>query len=424
MAKKLMFPEHVNAYNVEHLRKLVINGPQTYPGAHFVEENGHKILLEKATLEQRESIARQLLDNSEGKIVYRQLLSGDALLFNRQPTLHKNSMTVHQARVLKQGLTIRFHYANCSGYNADFDGDEMNIHFLQNHKARTEALHLMLNDKQFILSTNKNPIRGLVQDYVYCPMLLSLKNVFLRRNEFFQLLYIALFSLVDKSNTSGVLGLNGFHNYALNKKAGDIEEILVQKIRVIKPAFFKPEELWTGKQLFSNIIKLVAEFGDDVEEQGTVPRGIVMTKKTRVNEQYLCNVSKEDNKIIMRNNIIMTGIIDKNAVGAAKFGIVHSFYEIYGPHKAGILMSSITKMCTNFLKLNGYTCGLGDLILNQDFEKERVGIMGDIHHTAMQAQGKLVGITVTDKNKKQKEDLFKVTQGKCFFYNFIIFNSN
>ena len=65
------------------------------------------------------------------KRVLRHLSSGDVLLVNRQPTLHKPSMMAHIARVLPGERTIRMHYANCNTYNADFDGDEMNMHFPQ-----------------------------------------------------------------------------------------------------------------------------------------------------------------------------------------------------------------------------------------------------------------------------------------------------
>jgi DNA-directed RNA polymerase I subunit RPA1 len=412
-----MFPERVTATNVEDLSKLVINGPKNYPGAHFIEENGRRILLERATVSQREAFARQLLDNAENKVVYRQLLNGDALLFNRQPTLHKNSMTVHQARVLNQGLTIRFHYANCSGYNADFDGDEMNLHFLQNHQARAEALNLALNDKQFILSTNKNPVRGLVQDYVFSPMLLSLKNVFLRRNEFFQLLYIALFSFIDKTGRKGLLGLDSFQRKKV-ENSSYMTEFLFRKIKVIHPAIVYPEELWTGKQLFSNIIKLVSHFGEEEEfeeESEILNQGIVMSKKTKINESYLCAVSKEDSKMIVRKNIIMTGIIDKNAVGTSKFGFVHSFFEIYGPHKTGILLSAFTKMCTNFLKLKGYTCGLGDLMLNEDFEKQRNELMGELHSEVIQSLSKMTKKSVPSAILSNPHKLFSKTQGKRIF---------
>lgn len=69
------------------------------------------------------------------------------MLVNRQPTLHKPSIMAHIARILPKEQTIRMHYANCATYNADFDGDEMNIHFPQSYLAASEAYKLMATHK-------------------------------------------------------------------------------------------------------------------------------------------------------------------------------------------------------------------------------------------------------------------------------------
>lgn len=65
-------------------------------------------------------------------VISRHLRTGDIVLANRQPTLHKPSVMGHFVKVLKTEKTLRLHYANCATYNADFDGDEMNVHFPQN----------------------------------------------------------------------------------------------------------------------------------------------------------------------------------------------------------------------------------------------------------------------------------------------------
>ncbi len=74
-----------------------------------------------------------MLLTSPGNKVYRHLVDGDVLLVNRQPTLHKPGIMAHKARVLQhvKEQTLRLNYANCNTYNADFDGDEMNCHFVQ-----------------------------------------------------------------------------------------------------------------------------------------------------------------------------------------------------------------------------------------------------------------------------------------------------
>lgn len=144
-ARKLTFPEPVTNHNFEQMKQAVINGPKVYPGASMVvNSDGSQISLDKLSTDQRTAIANQLLVPQEGssssgglttktaainKKVFRHLRDGDILLLNRQPTLHKPSMMGHRAKVLVGEKTIRMHYANCNSYNADFDGDEMNIHF-------------------------------------------------------------------------------------------------------------------------------------------------------------------------------------------------------------------------------------------------------------------------------------------------------
>lgn len=144
-AKKLTYPEPVTPQNVHEMRQLVINGPKVHPGASLVQnEDGSQVSLDRMTLEQRTALANQLLtpqndaysvgSSSSGpaarnKKVYRHIRDGDIVILNRQPTLHKPSMMCHRVKVLQGEKTIRMHYANCNSYNADFDGDEMNIHF-------------------------------------------------------------------------------------------------------------------------------------------------------------------------------------------------------------------------------------------------------------------------------------------------------
>ena len=76
------------------------------------------------------------------------------------------------------------HYANCNSYNADFDGDEMNLHFLQTHQARAEGYHLSLTDKQYIVAKNGEPIRGLIQDSIFSATFLTMRDCFLTKAEF------------------------------------------------------------------------------------------------------------------------------------------------------------------------------------------------------------------------------------------------
>ena len=147
MARKLTFPESVAAVNAERLARLIKNGSDVHPGANIVEDEdtGKQILLSNMTREERDGVANQIQVGR--KIVHRHLTSGDVLIVNRQPTLHKPSMMTHIARVLPKEQTLRFHYANCSTYNADFDGDEMNNHLPQSYQAIAEAYEIMATHK-------------------------------------------------------------------------------------------------------------------------------------------------------------------------------------------------------------------------------------------------------------------------------------
>ena len=162
MARKLTFPESVANFNAERLRQAVTNGPLHHPGANMIEdeETGEITHLEGLESEQREGLAKLL--NVGQKVVYRHLRNGDPLLVNRQPTLHKPSIMAHRCRVLPKEQTIRMHYANCSTYNADFDGDEMNIHLPQSYPAIAEAYGLMATHKQYCVPTSGKPLRGLI----------------------------------------------------------------------------------------------------------------------------------------------------------------------------------------------------------------------------------------------------------------------
>jgi DNA-directed RNA polymerase III subunit RPC1 len=137
MAQILTYPEKVSRYNIDKLRARVINGMSKHPGANFiVYPDGNKLFLKFGD---RRRYAAEL---KYGDIVERHLQDGDIVLFNRQPSLHRMSIMSHRARIMPW-RTLRFNESVCNPYNADFDGDEMNLHVPQTEEARTEALMLM-----------------------------------------------------------------------------------------------------------------------------------------------------------------------------------------------------------------------------------------------------------------------------------------
>ncbi|CAI7760923.1 unnamed protein product, partial [Closterium sp. NIES-53] len=204
-AKRLTYAETVTDWNVEYLARLVENGADVLPGAtHVEDERGQLVSLAHLNPDRRRALARTLLSTpsaaalaanqratgvhvkdgegkkgggegaaAEGKgmhvrramvkCVFRHMRDGDVVLVNRQPTLHRPGIMAHRVKILKGEKTLRLHYANCNVYNADFDGDEMNVHLPQDALGRAEAYSIVDADLQYILPTNGLPARGLIQ---------------------------------------------------------------------------------------------------------------------------------------------------------------------------------------------------------------------------------------------------------------------
>ncbi|KAG5052248.1 hypothetical protein JHK87_004446 [Glycine soja] len=172
--------------------------------------------------------SREISDHEfEGKVVYRHLKDGDVVLANRQPTLHKPSIMAHIVRVLKGEKTVRMHYANCRvttvnnfvlffplrdlcTYNADFDGDEINVHFPQDEISRAEAYNIVNANNQYVKPTSGDPIRALIQDHIVSAALLTKKDTFLSYEEFNQLLYSSGVSMAGLGSFYGKHGQKVF----------------------------------------------------------------------------------------------------------------------------------------------------------------------------------------------------------------------
>lgn len=149
VAKILTYPEKVTKANINFLRKLIINGPDIHPGANFLHQRGTDIK-KYLMFGKREQIAKEL---KYGDVVERHLIDNDVVLFNRQPSLHKLSIMAFYA-IVKPHRTFRFNECVCTPFNADFDGDEMNLHLPQTEEAKAEAIILMGSKSNLITPRN------------------------------------------------------------------------------------------------------------------------------------------------------------------------------------------------------------------------------------------------------------------------------
>jgi len=135
IAKTLTFPELVTPHNVVRLQELVRNGAEEYPGANYIiRQSGGLVNLKHVP--QAGDQPLQI-----GDTVERHLQDDDYVIFNRQPSLHKMSMMGHRVRVMPFS-TFRLNLSVTTPYNADFDGDEMNLHAPQSYETRAESKKL------------------------------------------------------------------------------------------------------------------------------------------------------------------------------------------------------------------------------------------------------------------------------------------
>jgi DNA-directed RNA polymerase I subunit RPA1 len=312
-------------------------------GANQIETaDGQIIKLDR--LSDVERVGKAKLLNKNGMKVYRHLIDGDALLVNRQPSLHKASIMAHRARVLQhvKEQTLRLHYANCSSYNADFDGDEMNCHFVQNELARAEAYTICNTDNQYIVPTSGNPIRGLIQDHVSSAVKLTCKNSFLTKAEFQQLLYIAVHGLPGTEIVTSM-----------------------EHIATPPPTVWKPTPLWTGKQVVSAILAHLCRHPLPPLQLDSKAR----TPSTAFSPEH------NEHEVVIRNGELLFGVIDKNSIGNASLGLVHAVYELYGAELAGRLLNSFARVFTFHLQNAGHSCLIEDLVLQDKSDHERRSLL-------------------------------------------------
>ena len=361
-ARKLTYPEPVTSHNFKDMQQAVINGCDKWPGAAAIEnENGQVISLRTKTQDERLALANQLLASSSSsssgarnKKVHRHLTNGDVVLMNRQPTLHKPSIMGHRARVLPGEKTIRMHYANCNTYNADFDGDEMNMHFPQTEIARAEALQIADTDHQYLVATSGKPLRGLIQDHISVSVWMCNRDTFFDRSTYHQLIYNCL-----RPENGHIVG---------------------ERIVTIPPAIIKPFPLWTGKQVITTILKNIMPLNH---------APLVLTSKSSTPADRWGEGS-EEGIVHFKGGEFITGILDKSQIGPTGGGFIHSIHEVYGPTVAGKMLSILGRLLTKFLHMRAFTCGMDDLRLTASGEQIRRDKLAEARHIGLEVAAKYV----------------------------------
>ena len=179
IAMNLTRPERVTIYNRDKLYKFIQNGPLKFPGAKTIRRPDGRII------SLRHVNTKEIVLHI-GDVVNRHLMDGDVVLFNRQPTLHRMSMMGHRVKVLPF-KTFRLNVSVTAPYNADFDGDEMNMHCPQSYEAATELEEIAAVPHQILRPRDGLPVIGIVQDTLVGSYRLTRDHVSFNRREFMNL---------------------------------------------------------------------------------------------------------------------------------------------------------------------------------------------------------------------------------------------
>ncbi|MFB6125387.1 MAG: DNA-directed RNA polymerase subunit A' [Halanaeroarchaeum sp.] len=283
----------VNDQNLERARRYVRNGPERHPGANYVKRpDGRRVRV-------TEKVSEELAERVEpGWEVQRHLIDGDIVIFNRQPSLHRMSIMAHEVVVMPY-KTFRLNTVVCPPYNADFDGDEMNMHALQNEEARAEARVLMRVQEQLLSPRFGENIIGSIQDHISGTYLLTHENPHF-----------------NETQASDLLRQTSIDD--LPEPMGEEDD---------------GRPYWTGRQLFSELLP------DDLDLEFTSSAG---------------------DEVVIEDGQLVDGTIDEDAIGAFGGEIVDTVAKYHGRTRARILINEVSAMAVRSIMHFGFSIGIDD----------------------------------------------------------------
>ena len=399
MCMRVGIEEKVTKDNIGDLQDAIINGPYVYPGALSVCLDGNTYNqagdnwkeLAKSSKEGREWVAKGL---QYGSIVKRHAIQGDIGLFNRAPSLHRQSVMAVRVVPLPH-KNLSFNATICDPFNADYDGDAMKLHFVQTEEAREEAKQRMLITKNLIHARYGKLAIANDQDQVSGIYLLSHTNK-RRKGEWNPVTGLGYtdegIPYMSAASVRNALG----YVYSQNRKTGDNRKIESYPSEI----HYAPDgtECYTGRALFSHLFTVLdceyvsAEFQGNtpqVDEEGNIIRegdeldeeGIIIKK---VDEEG--NIIREGGKPVkeivrFEKGKLIKGTLEKNAFGAGGGSIAPAFIYHEGYEKGLEKLTEFIEMSTRLglaaHRLVGFTMGVADVqggpearaVIDQQYEE-------------------------------------------------------
>ena len=307
IAMNLTFPEIVNKYSIHRLTKCIRNGPFIYPGA-----KSYKRLSDGVTIS-LQYVDRDSIVLEYGDIVSRHLLDDDNVLFNRQPSLHKMSMMAHRVKVMKHN-TFRLNVSVTKPYNADFDGDEMNMHVPQSIQTSIELRQLARVPSQIISPRMNAPVISPVQDTLLGIYRITNDGVYFNELQMMEM-------LMTIKSFDGIL------------PPPEIKEGRYRR--------------WSGRQLLSVIMP---------------PLNMNLANKSHDDS----NGEDKLNYVKIKDGNILQGRFDKKIISNGTVGLVHIIYNDFGEKACQDFLDNIQDIITKYLLITGFSVGISDLIADEE----------------------------------------------------------
>jgi len=330
IAKELTNSVVVNEKNIDYVKSLIQRFPNWPTINYVIRPDGRK---KKVSETNKEEILKEI---ESGFTVEKQLEDGDWSLFNRQPSLHRMSMMGHKVRIMPH-KTFRLNLLDCPPYNADFDGDEMNLHIPQEEEARTETKLLMEVPNHIRSPRFSGPIIGCSKDHITALYILTHGNYEISRKE--------------------IIGI-------MRSYGSDIE--------------IPKKEKFIGKEVFSMF--LPPDFNIKFKAECCVGCSKCLKEKCPY-----------DAYVVVKNGKLISGAIDKKSISAFSGKMLDELDKKYGHKFAQEFLYNVTRFALIFLTKYGFSVSISDQDLDDKTKKNIDKLIEDAR--------KDVGRTIIDFKK-------------------------